>query len=80
MAKVPFQNVVLQTLPGGGWEINGSGPVNAPVAPEPIKEPIIVRENAKLDPAIIRAYKIKAAREGRKLYEVMEEILRLHLK
>lgn len=76
MPKFPYQNVILQTSPGGGWEINGSGPTPQP----PITQQAIRRESAKIDVELVKAYKLQAAKEGRFIYELMEEALRDYLK
>ncbi len=47
--------------------------------PQVAKESAIKRDNAKLDPDIIQAYKLLAVQQKRKLYEVMEEALRDYL-
>jgi hypothetical protein len=82
MSKVPFQNVILQTLPGGGWEVTGSQPVQESPAQAPVKPvpTIIERESAKIDVKLIRAYKLRAAQEGKFIYEVMEDALKAYLK
>jgi hypothetical protein len=79
MSKVPYQNVKVQTLPGGGFEITGENPVQPMQAPAPASTPI-ERESAKIDVKLIRAYKMRAAQEGRFIYEVMEDALKAYLK
>jgi hypothetical protein len=77
---------------GRGYELsttNPDAPVEVPAAPgaapaqEPelsTKLPAIKRENAKLDPELIKAYKKLAVDQDRKLYEVMEFALWEYLK
>ena len=45
----------------------------------PPAAPAIKRENAKIRPDLLRSYKVLAASQGRKLYDVMEEALQEYL-
>ena len=45
----------------------------------PVETPLIKRDNAKIRPELITAYKLMAVQQGRKLYEVMEEALEEYL-
>jgi hypothetical protein len=63
---------------GKGYELSTNN-IEAPVEVAPAKEPAVKRDNAKLDPDIIQAYKLLAVQQKRKLYEVMEEALKEYL-
>ena len=67
-----------QMVRGRGYELSTTDPETPlePATKPPVaKEPSIQRENAKIDPQIIQAYKLIAVQQKRKLYEVMEEVL-----
>jgi hypothetical protein len=75
-----------QMVEGRGYflstEINQAAPPPPPPAPEPepkLKLPAVLRESAKVDKELIRQYKVLAAQEKRKIYELMDEALRYWL-
>jgi hypothetical protein len=50
-----------------------------PIAPIEPPAATIQRNNAKIDAELIRDYRLLALKQGRKLYEVMEDALREYL-
>jgi hypothetical protein len=73
----------LEVNRGQGFTLSTSRPDTEieETTPEPVipKQPQVLRESAKVDKRLIREYKLLAAQENRKIYEVMEEALKYWL-